>query len=162
MGSLGQAAGKATGGTFDTLYISDNGYGMSGGPISMGRFGLGKYMPPDRSNEILPLDEESSITTTKVSDTINDDTDDPNANTDDKSLIIKAATAAGSSSPKYIRDAERFTELTTTPPACTNAGSKIAQPDIIPKTMTQLAASSNTDFKKDNPILAKSQEIDLD
>merc|ERR1712008_154566 len=28
-------------GTFDTLYISDIGYGMCGGPISMGRFGLG-------------------------------------------------------------------------------------------------------------------------
>ena len=154
--NAGDRIGKP-GGTFDTLYISDIGYGMCGGPISMGRFGLGKYMPPDRSNEILPLDpktqESSTKTTTKVSDTIKDVTDD-NAN-DEKNLIIKT----GSSSPKYIRDAERFTELTTTP-ACPNAGSKIAQPDIIPKTMQQ--AASKTDLKKENPILAKSQEIDLD
>merc|ERR1711997_1242243 len=123
--------------TFDTLYISDIGYGMSGGPISMGRFGLGKYMPPDRSNEILPLDqkttqESSKNTTTENSDTTKDVSND-NA-IDDKNLIIKAVSTAGNSnSPKYIRDAERFTELSgaalTTGPAC-NAGSKIAQSNI--------------------------------
>jgi hypothetical protein len=35
------------------LMIKDIGHGMRDGPITMGRFGLGKYTPPDRSDEIL-------------------------------------------------------------------------------------------------------------
>ena len=35
------------------LMIKDIGHGMRDGPITMGRFGFGKYTPPDRSDEIL-------------------------------------------------------------------------------------------------------------
>ena len=123
----------------------------------MGRFGLGKYMPPDRSNEILPTEKthESSAT---VSDSVKDVSDNAN----DKSSIIKAVTECSSigNGSKYIRDAERFTELTTTPSAC-NAGSKIAQPDIIP-TLQQAASNPDSAAVKENPMLVKSQEIDLD
>jgi hypothetical protein len=35
------------------LMIKDIGHGMRDGPITMGRFGIGKYTPPDRSDEIL-------------------------------------------------------------------------------------------------------------
>lgn len=35
------------------LMIKDIGHGMRDGPINMGRFGIGKYTPPDRSDEIL-------------------------------------------------------------------------------------------------------------
>lgn len=44
-------------GHIDTLFVSEIGYGMIGGPISMGRFGTSKYSPPDRSEEILPMQE---------------------------------------------------------------------------------------------------------
>ena len=45
-------------GHVDTLIISDIGHGMCDGPISMGRFGIGKYSPPDRSDEILPMQKK--------------------------------------------------------------------------------------------------------
>jgi len=35
------------------LMIKDIGHGMRDGPITLGRFGVGKYTPPDRSDEIL-------------------------------------------------------------------------------------------------------------
>lgn len=44
-------------GPLDTLFVSEIGYGMIGGPISMGRFGTSKYTPPDRSEEIRPMQE---------------------------------------------------------------------------------------------------------
>jgi hypothetical protein len=34
--------------------VKDIGHGMVGGPLTLGRFGVGKYCPPDRSDEILP------------------------------------------------------------------------------------------------------------
>ena len=34
--------------SMDTLYVSDIGYGMLSGPIGLGRFGLGKYIPPSK------------------------------------------------------------------------------------------------------------------
>ena len=41
---------KKSGGaaSMDTLYVSDIGYGMLSGPIGLGRFGLGKYIPPSK------------------------------------------------------------------------------------------------------------------
>ena len=41
-----------------TLIVSDIGHGIFDGPISMGRFGTGKYNPPDRSDEILPMQKK--------------------------------------------------------------------------------------------------------
>ena len=41
----GSTAGAAS---MDTLYVSDIGYGMLSGPIGLGRFGLGKYIPPSK------------------------------------------------------------------------------------------------------------------
>ena len=39
------------------LIISDIGHGILDGPLALGRFpgGSGKYSPPDRSDEILPM-----------------------------------------------------------------------------------------------------------
>lgn len=45
------------------LMIKDIGHGMREGPINMGRFGIGKYTPPDRSDEIL-----SSIVARQIKD----------------------------------------------------------------------------------------------
>ncbi len=45
------------------LMIKDIGHGMREGPINMGRFGIGKYIPPDRSDEIL-----SSIVARQIKD----------------------------------------------------------------------------------------------
>jgi hypothetical protein len=45
------------------LMIKDIGHGMRDGPITMGRFGIGKYTPPDRSDEIL-----SSIVARQIQD----------------------------------------------------------------------------------------------
>ena len=39
-------------GHLDSLIISSVGHGISIGPMAMGRFGLGKYTPPDRTHEI--------------------------------------------------------------------------------------------------------------
>merc|ERR1711997_1340902 len=202
------AAGQSVKTTFDTLYISDIGYGMSGGPISMGRFGLGKYMPPDRSNEIQSLENPSETNKNTnqetnentPNDTIKDNDDDlehsaqDNAGSD-KSSIIKAmmdqvirassggnvnkisginsaenldrtgnGSAGGSptngSNLTYIRDAERFTEISavTAKLEPEMAGSKIAQ-CLTPTKTTAITSTIPT--VKENPIL-KSQELDLD
>ena len=45
--------------------IKDIGHGMREGPINMGRFGIGKYTPPDRSDEIL-----SSIVARQLKDEV--------------------------------------------------------------------------------------------
>merc|ERR1711997_191353 len=180
------AAGQSVKTTFDTLYISDIGYGMSGGPISMGRFGLGKYMPPDRSNEIIPLEQSTAEkiveTNDSVTDTINSKEDSCSDNAGDKTSIIKAmmdqvirtssgngkidaaaATPCGGgtgnpisgtgSSLTYIRDAERFTELTVG-----DAASKITQSNIIPTMSTK----TTTSMINENNAILKSQELDLD
>ena len=47
------------------LMIKDIGHGMREGPINMGRFGIGKYTPPDRSDEIL-----SSIVARQLKDEV--------------------------------------------------------------------------------------------
>ena len=206
----GQDGKTGTGnGTFDTLYISDIGYGMCGGPISMGRFGLGKYMPPDRSNEIQSLENPSETNKSQETnentpnDTIKDNDDNPDDleqstqdNTgSDKSSIIKAmmdqvirassggnankisginsaenldqtgnGSAGGSpangSNLTYIRDAERFTEISAVTAKLEPelAGSKIAQCLTPTKTTT---ITSTIPTVKENPIL-KSQELDLD
>ena len=209
----GQDGKTGTGnGTFDTLYISDIGYGMCGGPISMGRFGLGKYMPPDRSNEIQSLenpsetnkntDQETNENT--PNDTIKDNDDNPDdleqsaqdIAGSDKSSIIKAmmdqvirassggnvnkisginsaenldrtgnGSAGGSptngSNLTYIRDAERFTEISAVTAKLEPelAGSKIAQ--CLSPTKTCTTTTSTIPTVKENPIL-KSQELDLD
>ena len=176
--------------TFDTLYISDIGYGMSGGPISMGRFGLGKYMPPDRSNEILPLEQSTAEKIVETNESVTENEENCNSdNAGDKTSIIKAmmdqvirtssgcgngknndslsATVPSScvtgntisgtgSSLTYIRDAERFTELTVGG----DAGSKIAQSNIIPTGMS--TKTTTTSMIKENNAILKSQELDLD
>ena len=48
----GSTAGAAS---MDTLYVSDIGYGMLSGPIGLGRFGLGKYIPPSKFLLLLKL-----------------------------------------------------------------------------------------------------------
>lgn len=208
----GQDGKTGTGnGTFDTLYISDIGYGMNGGPISMGRFGLGKYMPPDRSNEIQSLENPSETNKNTnqetnentPNDTIKDNDDNPNDLEhsaqdnagSDKSSIIKAmmdqvirassggnvnkisginsaekldrtgnGSAGGSptngSNLTYIRDAERFTEISavTAKLEPEMAGSKIAQ-CLTPTKTTRITSTIPT--VNENPIL-KSQELDLD
>merc|ERR1711902_181846 len=115
----------------DTLFVSDIGHGMASGPINLGRFGLGKYIPPDRSEEIYPIpmqqkDEEAS----------EDSEEKPNATSSATELEEKplksileevlrnagtrggvvggptgSPSAAKSSLTTYIRDAARFTEL---------------------------------------------------
>ena len=42
------------------LIISDIGHGILDGPLALGRFpgGSGKYSPPDRSDEILPMQKK--------------------------------------------------------------------------------------------------------
>lgn len=203
----GQDGKTGTGnGTFDTLYISDIGYGMNGGPISMGRFGLGKYMPPDRSNEIQSLENPSETNKNTnqetnentPNDTIKDDDLEQSAQDNagsDKSSIIQAmmdqvirassggnvnkisginsvenldqtgnGSAGGSptngSNLTYIRDAERFTEISAVAAKLEPelVGSKIAQSLTPTKTTTM---TSTIPTVKENPIL-KSQELDLD
>ena len=175
--------GGKPGGTFDTLYISDIGYGMNGGPISMGRFGLGKYMPPDRSSEILPIEKkEENITANdalaKEASAIQDD-DKADNDGPDKSSIIKAmmdqvirvsSKSAGQtgngpavptgSNMTYIRDAERFTEISAASLPET-ACSKIAQSIPSMKSPQKSYTAPTVTEVKETPIL-KSQELDLD
>ena len=148
-------------GTFDTLYISDIGHGMGGGPITIGRFGLGKYIPPDRSSEIYPIpmqkndqDQESN----QEEDLDLKNSSESKAQETQKSIIrammqevIKSNNLPQNTLPDsakagltYIRDAERFTELTPAPCASTavkaegDASKSVTIPDaIVNKTKTQ-------------------------
>ena len=148
-------------GTFDTLYISDIGHGMGGGPITIGRFGLGKYIPPDRSSEIYPIpmqkndqDQDSQ----ESSEDLDLKNSESKAQETQKSIIrammqevIKSNNLPQNTLPDsakagltYIRDAERFTELTPAPCASTavkaegDASKSVTIPDaIVNKTKTQ-------------------------
>jgi hypothetical protein len=134
---------------YDTLYVSDIGYGMSGGPIHMDRFGLGKYLPPDRTDEIYPIpmqQEQSDLVTVNGDAAAAEKSDADDAETEKKSsihgescqsdqqkAIIKAmmdevmknnsaATANTTAADKFtcIRDAERFSEVIIPTPKSTN------------------------------------------
>ena len=151
-------------GTFDTLYISDIGHGMGGGPITIGRFGLGKYIPPDRSSEIYPIpmqkndqDQESN----QEEDLDLKNSSESKAQETQKSIIrammqevIKSnnlpdPASAAKTGLTYIRDAERFTELTPAP--CASTAVK-AEGDVT-KSVTIPDAIVNK---------VKTQELDLD
>lgn len=97
--------------TFDTLFISDIGHGMCGGPINLGRFGMGKYVPPDRSNEIypIPMQEKSE----EASELSNEDEEASNAAQKYilKTMMDEVTGKAAAAGLTYIRDAERFTEI---------------------------------------------------
>ena len=128
---------KNPGVTLDTLFVSDIGYGMTCGPIGMGRFGLGKYIPPDRSEEIypIPMQNKDSENTTADQNEITSDQDNSiedkpgsltamleevlrnggNATTISNcstSGLNPASSTSKNSLTTYIRDAARFTELT--------------------------------------------------
>ena len=152
-------------GTFDTLYISDIGHGMGGGPITIGRFGLGKYIPPDRSSEIYPIpmqkndqDQESN----QEEDLDLKNSSESKAQETQKSIIrammqevIKSnnlpdPASAAKTGLTYIRDAERFTELTPAP--CASTAVKAENGDAT-KSVTIPDAIVNK---------VKTQELDLD
>ena len=127
---------KNPGVTLDTLFVSDIGYGMTCGPIGMGRFGLGKYIPPDRSEEIypIPMQNKDSETNTAENEITSEDSieDKPGSltamleevlrNGGNATTISNCSTGLNTASPMtstsknslttYIRDAARFTELT--------------------------------------------------
>ena len=65
------------------LMIKDIGHGMREGPINMGRFGIGKYTPPDRSDEIL-----SSIVARQIKD------EEQNEKEEEATAAADAATTA--------------------------------------------------------------------
>jgi len=161
-------------GTFDTLYISDIGHGMGGGPITIGRFGLGKYIPPDRSSEIYPIpmqknDQDQDSNQESVEDL--KDSSESKAQETQKSIIrammqevIKSnnlpnnlpqntlpdSASAVKTGLTYIRDAERFTELTPAP--CASTAVKAENGDAT-KSVTIPDAIVNK---------VKTQELDLD
>ncbi len=107
----------------DTLYISDIGHGMTGGPLQMGRFGQGKYVPPDRSNEIYPIphsDAEDCNPNELDENESNGPEDGPKAQKSIIKAMMEEVIRGGSTDNlpnaerlTYIRDAERFSEIKT-------------------------------------------------
>ena len=150
--------------SYDTLYISDIGHGMTGGPISVGRFGLGKYVPPDRSDEILPIPEDEkdgSVGLENSSETENLSGSDSKAQ---KSIIKammeeiirgneSAASATSAERLTYIRDAERFTEIKATGPT---------QPSTASNHGTSTCAAEAAKKMAEPAKSSAAEDIDLD
>ena len=144
-------------GQFDTLYISDIGHGMGGGPITLGRFGLGKYVPPDRSNEIYPIPMQKNEDEAEKSEASEEADEGSEKSQEAQKSIIRAMMQeviknnSTSSMPQnsmpvstpnagltYIRDAERFTEITTKTQCMNEESKSVPIPDaIISKNKTQ-------------------------
>ena len=140
-------------GQFDTLYISDIGHGMGGGPITLGRFGLGKYVPPDRSNEIYPIPMQKNEDETEKSEASEEADEGSEKSQEAQKSIIRAMMqeviknnampqnampAASNAGLTYIRDAERFTEITPKQQCLNEESKSVPIPDaIISKHKTQ-------------------------
>ena len=163
----------------DTLFVSDIGHGMASGPINLGRFGLGKYIPPDRSEEIYPIpmqqkDEEASEDSEEKANATSSATEleekplksmleEVLRNAGTRGGVVGGPTgspsAAKSSLTTYIRDAARFTELAPhSEEHCSAAGTSVGTVPIpgIPSTPSDPLKSKATTVSK------KQDDLDLD
>ena len=163
----------------DTLFVSDIGHGMASGPINMGRFGLGKYIPPDRSEEIYPIpmqqkdDEASEDSEEKANATSSAEIEEKPLKSMLEEVLRNAGTrggvvggptgspsAAKSSLTTYIRDAARFTELAPhSEEHCSAAGTSVGTVPIpgIPSTPSDPLMSKAT-----TTVSKKQDDLDLD
>ena len=164
----------------DTLFVSDIGHGMASGPINLGRFGLGKYIPPDRSEEIYPIpmqqkDEEASEDSEEKANATSSATEleekplksmleEVLRNAGTRGGVVGGPTgspsAAKSSLTTYIRDAARFTELAPhSEEHCSAAGTSVGTVPIpgIPSTPSDPLMSKAT-----TTVSKKQDDLDLD
>ena len=163
----------------DTLFVSDIGHGMASGPINLGRFGLGKYIPPDRSEEIYPIpmqqkDEEASEDSEEKANATSSATEleekplksmleEVLRNAGTRGGVVGPAaspSAAKSSLTTYIRDAARFTELAPhSEEHCSAAGTSAATVPLpgIPSTPSDPLMSKTT-----TTVSKKQDDLDLD
>ena len=164
----------------DTLFVSDIGHGMASGPINMGRFGLGKYIPPDRSEEIYPIpmqqkdDEASEDSEEKANATSSTEIEEKPLKSMLEEVLRNAGTrgsvgptgspsAAKSSLTTYIRDAARFTELAPhSEEHCSAAASAAAAGTVpLPGIPSTPSAAIEPLMSKAN-ISKKQDDLDLD
>lgn len=149
---LKQVIGITANDKYDTLYISDIGHGMTGGPISLGRFGLGKYVPPDRSDEVLPIPVNAEASKIETIDEIEAENEKPATKSIIKAMMEEVIRGGQAQAPNaaerltYIRDAERFTEVNTFDSESKNS---IPIPDAMITATKKAATEASTELDLD-------------